>query len=140
MPVVVRRPRSGLIAMLVVVAGLVLAACGGSSGSSTPTTAAAPDTSAGGSTAATGEKVDLTMWFWGEADAPGANDWLAATVKSYEAANQHSRFPFLIRRDSRQGLRARRSCRRGRSSGRGRSYCHFCHRCSLKRFYRNLVL
>jgi ABC-type glycerol-3-phosphate transport system substrate-binding protein len=27
------------------------------------------------------------MWFWGNDDAPGADDWLAATVKSYEAAN-----------------------------------------------------
>ena len=31
--------------------------------------------------------TNLTMWFWGEDDAPGANKWLAAAVKSYEAKN-----------------------------------------------------
>ena len=31
--------------------------------------------------------TNLTMWFWGNDDAPGADKWLAATVKSYEAKN-----------------------------------------------------
>ena len=31
--------------------------------------------------------TNLTMWFWGEDDAPGANKWLANAVKSYEAKN-----------------------------------------------------
>ena len=39
------------------------------------------------SAAASGEKVNLTIWFWGDADAPGANKWLADAVKAYEAAH-----------------------------------------------------
>jgi len=31
--------------------------------------------------------TNLTMWFWGNDDAPGADKWLAAAVKSYEAKN-----------------------------------------------------
>ena len=31
--------------------------------------------------------TNLTMWFWGKDDAPGANKWLATAVKSYEAKN-----------------------------------------------------
>jgi raffinose/stachyose/melibiose transport system substrate-binding protein len=38
----------------------------------------------GAQTAAT---TNLTMWFWGNDDAPGADKWLAAAVKSYEAKN-----------------------------------------------------
>ena len=30
--------------------------------------------------------VNLTIWFWGESDAPGANKWLANAVKAYKAA------------------------------------------------------
>jgi raffinose/stachyose/melibiose transport system substrate-binding protein len=31
--------------------------------------------------------TNLTMWFWGNDDAPGADKWLAAAVKSYETKN-----------------------------------------------------
>src|SRR3954453_19876245 len=84
------------IGALVVVAGLVLAACGGSSGgrSSSAWGGGSPSSSAAGSTAAaatgtasSNEKVNLTMWFWGNDDAPGANAALAASVKAYEAAH-----------------------------------------------------
>ena len=34
-----------------------------------------------------GATTNLTMWFWGEADAPGANKWLASAVKAYEKKN-----------------------------------------------------
>jgi raffinose/stachyose/melibiose transport system substrate-binding protein len=30
-------------------------------------------------------KINLTFWFWGEFDAPGADKWLAQAVKLYEA-------------------------------------------------------
>jgi ABC-type glycerol-3-phosphate transport system substrate-binding protein len=30
-------------------------------------------------------KTNLTFWFWGEFDAPGADKWLRGAVKSYEA-------------------------------------------------------
>ena len=35
--------------------------------------------------AASSGKVNLTMWWWAESDAPGANKWLDAAVKAYEA-------------------------------------------------------
>ncbi|MGN6300189.1 MAG: ABC transporter substrate-binding protein [Angustibacter sp.] len=34
------------------------------------------------------EKADLTYWYWGESDAPGANDWMKARIADYE--KQHS--------------------------------------------------
>jgi raffinose/stachyose/melibiose transport system substrate-binding protein len=45
--------------------------------------------SAGAKSAKAGhaKATNLTMWFWGEADAPGANKWLANAVKAYEAKN-----------------------------------------------------
>lgn len=44
---------------------------------------AAPDR-VGGSSAG---HVNLTFWFWGDFDAPGANKALAQDIKAYEAAN-----------------------------------------------------
>lgn len=32
-------------------------------------------------------KTELTFWFWGEFDAPGADKWLKQAVKAYEAKN-----------------------------------------------------
>ena len=34
---------------------------------------------------ARGGTVQLTMWWWAESDAPGANKWLDAAVKAYQA-------------------------------------------------------
>ncbi len=34
------------------------------------------------------EKANLTYWYWGESDAPGANDWMKARIADYE--KQHS--------------------------------------------------
>ena len=82
-----QRWRAFALALVAVLAALTLAACGGSSGSDStpsPATSAASGDSTG---APSGDKVELTMWFWGNDDAPGANDWLAATVKGYEAKN-----------------------------------------------------
>jgi raffinose/stachyose/melibiose transport system substrate-binding protein len=42
---------------------------------------------AGASSTKAGATTNLTFWFWGEADAPGANKWLATAVKAYEKAN-----------------------------------------------------
>ena len=83
-----RGSKVGWMGVLVVLAGLALAACGGSSSKDSVTTAANSTPAAGAtSAAASGEKVELTMWFWGEADAPGANDALAGAVTAYQAAN-----------------------------------------------------
>jgi ABC-type glycerol-3-phosphate transport system substrate-binding protein len=80
MHVVTRGARRAWVLALAGLVGATVAACGGSSDT------ASTGTGGGGSTAS-GGKVDLTFWYWGEDDAPGANNWLAATVKSYEAAN-----------------------------------------------------
>ena len=82
------RVQARWVGALAVAAGLVLAACGGSSGGSSSSSSAAGSTAAAATgAAASNEKVDLTMWFWGDDDAPGANDALAAAVKAYEAAH-----------------------------------------------------
>jgi multiple sugar transport system substrate-binding protein len=80
-----RRVARRVFPALAVIAAAVLAACGGGSSSSS---SSAATTAAGGATsAASGGKVALTMWFWGNDDAPGANDWLKSTVAAYEAKN-----------------------------------------------------
>jgi len=83
------RAKAGWIGALVMLVGLVLAACGGSSGggSSSAASAAAGSTAAGATAASSNQKVDLTFWFCGNDDAPGANDAIAAAVKAYEAAH-----------------------------------------------------
>jgi multiple sugar transport system substrate-binding protein len=79
-------------------AAITLAACGGgSSTSSSSSTAATPAASAAASTAASSagsaaasasafptEPVDLTMWWWGEQEAPGAQKWLDGAIASYQ--------------------------------------------------------
>ena len=65
-----RRRHSTIAAALVAAAALVgLASAAGSASARGHTTA----------------KTNLTFWFWGEFDAPGADKWLAQAVKSYEA-------------------------------------------------------
>ena len=78
-------------AMAVILMAIV--ACGGGGDGETTEAAAttsdqgAATTEAGTETASTsessGENIELTMWFWGELDAPGANDWLQAAADSY---------------------------------------------------------
>jgi raffinose/stachyose/melibiose transport system substrate-binding protein len=63
------------------VAALALSAC----------TASAPGPSDGSNSAPKNdnpEEASLTYWFWGESDAPGANDWMKARIGEYE--KQHS--------------------------------------------------
>ena len=50
-------------------------------------TAALSVGSAGAKSTQATATTNLTMWFWGEADAPGANKWLANAVKAYQKAN-----------------------------------------------------
>ena len=52
---------------------LLLSSC------STSTPSASSSTSSGGNA----EKADLTYWFWGNDDAPGANDWMKARIAEY---------------------------------------------------------
>ena len=55
------------------------------------------------------------MWFWGNDDAPGANKWLAAAVKAYEAKNPNIKIKVVdaARRDVHRDLpgRGRREVR-----------------------------
>jgi ABC-type glycerol-3-phosphate transport system substrate-binding protein len=48
-------------------------------------TASSPSGDGGGSGGGgDAEKADLTYWYWGESDAPGANDWMKARIADYE--------------------------------------------------------
>jgi ABC-type glycerol-3-phosphate transport system substrate-binding protein len=68
--------RSRRLAGAAVMAAAVImaAACTASSPSS-------GNASGGGGDA---EKADLTYWYWGESDAPGANDWMKARIAEYQ--------------------------------------------------------
>src|SRR3954451_22203350 len=70
-----RTRRTWVTAIAVVALALTTALSVGSAG--------AKSTEAGQAKATT----NLTMWFWGNDDAPGADKWLAAAVQSYEAKN-----------------------------------------------------
>ena len=88
MRAVTRGSKACWMGIVVVVTGLVLAACGGSDSKDSSTAASStPAASGATSAAASGEKVSLTMWFWGDADAPGANKAIAAAVTAYVAKN-----------------------------------------------------
>jgi raffinose/stachyose/melibiose transport system substrate-binding protein len=51
-------------------------------------TAKAPEQpGAKGSAADDPEHASLTYWYWGESDAPGANDWMKARVAEYHTAH-----------------------------------------------------
>lgn len=72
-------------------AAITLAACGGgSSGSSSSSSAAAPTAAASAAASAAAaspfptEPVDLTMWWWGEQEAPGAQKWLDGAIAAYQ--------------------------------------------------------
>lgn len=86
--------RSVLIAATLAGILVVIAACGGGGGSENGEATPAPtseDEQAATETATegepSGENIELTMWFWGELDAPGANDWLQAAADSYHEAH-----------------------------------------------------
>jgi raffinose/stachyose/melibiose transport system substrate-binding protein len=51
---------------------------------------------AGGQSGAAAEKVSLTIWWWGEQEAPGAEKWMADTVKAYQAAHPEVSFQTVL--------------------------------------------
>ena len=65
------------------VAALALAAC--SSGSGTDTASSATVTASASPTST--EPVTLTMSWWGDQEAPGAQKWLTAAITAYQAAH-----------------------------------------------------
>lgn len=73
-----RAPASAWVAALAGIT-LALSAC----------TASQPAAPSGASTAKDNpEQANLTYWYWGESDAPGANAWMKARIAEYET--QHS--------------------------------------------------
>lgn len=68
--------------VVAVVAALTLAACGGGASEEE---AAAPETPAGEATPS--EPVELIMNWWGEQEAPGAQQWLDQAIAAYEEQN-----------------------------------------------------
>ena len=71
-----RTPLTAFGALLVALV-LATSACGSSRSTGAPT-------GGPGSTGASGELIQLVYWYWGEADAPGADAWMAETVAAYE--------------------------------------------------------
>jgi ABC-type glycerol-3-phosphate transport system substrate-binding protein len=65
-----RRRRALALLAVATLLGALVAGCGGSSTSS----------GAGGPR----YEGDLTYWYWGESDAPGANDWMKQMIARYE--------------------------------------------------------
>jgi len=75
--------RKAIYGLMASVAAVSLALTGCTASSTTPDTS----TSASGSAAAQGddpENAALTYWYWGESDAPGANDWMKARIADYQ--------------------------------------------------------
>lgn len=82
----------GLMLIVVALAAMVtaIAACGGGNGGDEGEAAPAGETgaategvAAGSTSESSGENIELTMWFWGELDAPGANDWIQGAADAY---------------------------------------------------------
>jgi raffinose/stachyose/melibiose transport system substrate-binding protein len=47
-------------------------------------TASSPSSSGAAGGGGDAEKANLTYWYWGESDAPGANDWMKARTAEYQ--------------------------------------------------------
>ena len=47
-------------------------------------TASSPSGGGASGGAGNAEKANLTYWYWGESDAPGANNWMKARIADYE--------------------------------------------------------
>lgn len=72
--------RSRITLLAAVAAGAIaLSACGSSTPSSSPAG------KSGSPAAFPSGPVNLTMWWWGEQEAPGAKKWLADTIAKYQA-------------------------------------------------------
>lgn len=82
-----RRPGRSIGLALAVVAAITAAGC----------TAAAPPTAGGAASDGGGdaEKADLTYWYWGESDAPGANDWMKGRIADYQKLHPGVKIKFV---------------------------------------------
>ncbi len=69
---------------LACVLALGIAACGGTSGQNSGSGASTPGTAPGpATTKVPSGPIHLTMWWWGQQEAPGASTWLAQTIAAY---------------------------------------------------------
>jgi raffinose/stachyose/melibiose transport system substrate-binding protein len=71
---------------LVLVAALVLGACSSQASRDRGGAANLPTKTAG---AYPSEDVTLTMWWWGEQEAPGAKEWLAQAIDAYKREHEN---------------------------------------------------
>ena len=63
---------------------LGIVACGGTSGQSAGPAVSTPGTAPGpATTKVPSGPIHLTMWWWGQQEAPGASAWLAQTIAAY---------------------------------------------------------
>jgi raffinose/stachyose/melibiose transport system substrate-binding protein len=72
----------GVAAMAAV--ALTAGACSASSPSASSKASGSASAATGGGDA---DKGNLTYWYWGESDAPGANNWMKARISEYEKSN-----------------------------------------------------
>ncbi len=82
------RHRAGVSAWVASLAGIALAlsAC---------TASQQADTASGSPAKDDPEKANLTYWYWGESDAPGANAWMKARISEYEGEHPGVKIKFV---------------------------------------------
>jgi raffinose/stachyose/melibiose transport system substrate-binding protein len=85
------------IASLVVIAGLLLSACAAPPPAAPAPTAAPAQAEAQAPTQApAAEPVKLVVWWWGEQEAPGAQQWLDETLKLYTEKHPNVTFEAVL--------------------------------------------
>jgi ABC-type glycerol-3-phosphate transport system substrate-binding protein len=80
------KKRSNALLSLILLFALVLSACQQAAPTSPAETepAAEEQTAPEAETGAEAEEITITFWFWGEPDAPGANDWMTQVAQDYK--------------------------------------------------------
>jgi len=74
---------------LLVMASMLLGACGGPAQPPAAQTEAPVATEAPAATEAAAEPFTLTVWYWGEQEAPGMKDFMENAVQVYMKENPH---------------------------------------------------
>ncbi|MEI8058007.1 MAG: extracellular solute-binding protein [Actinomycetes bacterium] len=78
------RSRKAIYGLAAGVAAVSLALSGCTASSDTPVASTSPSAATQGDDP---ENAALTYWYWGESDAPGANDWMKARIADYQTAH-----------------------------------------------------
>jgi raffinose/stachyose/melibiose transport system substrate-binding protein len=74
---------------------MLVAACSGESSPGTTVNGFEGEPSATTTGASPGEDVTLTVWWWGEPEAPGTGEWLQARADEYSASNPNVDFELV---------------------------------------------